>query len=299
MAPTWLDRTVISVLILTRNEERDLPGCLASVAWSDDVHVLDSHSTDATAAMAVAAGARVHLRVFDDYSRQRNHGLHELPYRHPWLLILDADERIPPAAAAAMQQAVATAGPEQAAYRLRRRDFLHGRWLKHVQASPFYLRLVRPARCRYTPRIVNEVLEADGTISDLTQPFDHFPFSKGIDFWLERHNRYARMEAEQILADRREGRSFSLVQALLARDFHQRRKHQKELFYRLPCRPLFKFLLLYVLKRGFLDGGPGLLYARLQCLYERMIVLKVQDSRLAARAAALDQPAPPVVPPAP
>jgi glycosyltransferase involved in cell wall biosynthesis len=270
----------ISVLILTKNEKQDLPACLASVAWSDDVHVLDSLSTDGTQELARAAGARVTERPFDDYSKQRNFGLHDLPYRHPWLLILDADERIPQALAEEMKQAISTARPEVVGFRIRRRDFFLGRWLKHVQASPFYIRLVRPKQVEYTPRVVNEVLVPIGTgqIGDLTQPFDHYPFSKGLDHWFAKHNAYSRMEADQILSDRANGVRFSILKAFFERDFNRRRWHQKELFYRLPFRPTIKFLILYVLKRGFLDGVPGLLYAQMQACYERMIVTKTVET---------------------
>ena len=102
---------MISVLILTRNEQLDLPGCLASVAWSDDVHVFDSHSTDATPDIARAAGAHLHQRVFDDYATHRNAAL-QLPFDHPWVLILDADERPTPSLSSEMQTAATQAPAE-------------------------------------------------------------------------------------------------------------------------------------------------------------------------------------------
>ena len=84
---------MISVLILTRNEQQDLPACLASVAWSDDVHVFDSFSVDGTVEIARAAGAHVHQRIFDDYAKHRTAALREVPFKYPWLFLLDADER--------------------------------------------------------------------------------------------------------------------------------------------------------------------------------------------------------------
>jgi hypothetical protein len=95
--------------------------------------------------------------------------------------------------------------------------------------------------------------------------------------WLERHNSYSTLEAMQIIQNRAAHNSFSLKQALLAKDFTERRFHQKELFYRMPARPLVKFLLLYFAKRGFLDGNAGLTYAMLQSFYEYMIVLKTRE----------------------
>jgi hypothetical protein len=114
-------------------------------------------------------------------------------------------------------------------------------------------------------------------VGELDGYLDHFPFSKGISHWVARHNAYSSLEALQIVENRRRQQPFSLVKAFAARDFHERRFHQKELFYRAPLRPLLKFLLLYVGKLGFLDGRAGLCYATLQAIYEYMIVLKVRE----------------------
>jgi glycosyltransferase involved in cell wall biosynthesis len=273
------------VLILTKNEELDLPGCLDSVAWSDDVHVFDSQSTDRTVQLATARGAHVAQRRFDDYASQRNAALHGLTFKHAWVLTLDADERVPAPLVAALARFVAAPSPNVVACRLRRRDFLGHTWLKHSQISPFYVRLVRPERVRYE-RTVNEVLRVDGPIQDLDEPFDHYPFSKGMRHWLDKHNTYSTMEARCVLESRRGGATFSLRDALFARDFNERRRHQKELFYRLPLRPLLKFLYIYGWRRGFLDGTAGFTYARLQSIYEYLIVLKTRELESREPAAA-------------
>lgn len=268
---------MISVLILTHNEALDLPACLASVAWVDDIHIVDSHSTDSTAAIAEAAGAHVHLRSFDNYAAQRNFGL-ALPFRHPWLLILDADERPTPALTTELQGIAATAHEATSAFRVRRRDFLFNTWLRHAQLTPFYIRLVRPARARYT-RTINEVLEIDGPVADLAAPLDHFPFSKGIAHWVDRHNRYSTMEAALIHAQ--SGlQNPSLLTALRDPDFHTRRLHQKALYYKLPLRPLIKWLYLVLLRGAILDGPAGLAYATLASFYEYLIVIKTKELRL-------------------
>ena len=126
-------------------------------------------------------------------------------------------------------------------------------------------------------RLVNPITLVDGPIGDLHHPLDHYPFSKGLSHWIARHNSYSSFEAQQILQNRSRQEPFSLPAAFFDRDFNRRRFHQKELFYRLPARPLMKFLLLYILKLGFLDGRPGFTYALLQSIYEAMIVLKVQE----------------------
>jgi glycosyltransferase involved in cell wall biosynthesis len=266
---------MISVLILTRNEERDLPAALASVSWSDDIHVFDSFSTDNTIAIAHAAGAQTHQRTFDDYATHRNAALSTTPFKHPWVFLLDADERPTPALSAEMQQLALSAPDEISGFRLRRRDFLFGTWLKRAQISPFYIRLVRPQRARYN-RAINEVIEVEGPIVDLTHPLDHYPFSKGIAHWVAKHNQYSTMEAE--LIHRQQGlQNPSLATALTSRDFHERRLHQKAIFYTLPGRPLIKWLYMMFIRRAILDGSAGLTYSTLQSFYEYLIVLKTKD----------------------
>jgi glycosyltransferase involved in cell wall biosynthesis len=268
---------MISVLILTRNEERDLSGCLASVSWSDDIHVFDSGSTDSTLEIAKAAGAHTYTRSFDDYATHRNAALTTVPFKYPWVFLPDADERPTADLSREMQQLVLAVPAEITAFRLRRRDFLFDTWLKHAQISPFYIRLVRPERAHYT-RAINEVLEVDGAVANLSYPLDHFPFSKGIAHWVAKHNLYSTMEAELIV--RNQGlQNPSLKTALRDPDFHTRRLHQKAIFYRLPGRPLLKWLYMVFVRGAILDGAAGLTYATLQSFYEYLIVLKTKELR--------------------
>lgn len=270
-APTLM----ISVLILTKNEEKDLPGCLESVAWCDDVHVLDSFSTDGTVAVARARGVKFVQREFDGYASQRNAALGGLPFRHEWIFILDADERPTTELVKEMQRAVSAAAAGVNGFRLRRRDFFQGKWLKHAQISPYYIRLVRRGRARYT-REINEVLEVEGKVAELKSPLDHFPFSKGIAHWISKHNTYSTMEAQVIVAglSRHEA---SWTAALTEKDFHARRKAQKAIFYRMPARPLIKWLYMMLVRGAILDGRAGIVYANLQSMYEYMIVLKTKE----------------------
>ena len=285
----------ISILILTKNEQQDLPGCLQSVSWFDDVHVYDSGSTDDTAAIANRFGAKWTERTYGesklafggDEAAHRNWGLQNIPFKHPWVFVIDADERMTSDLIRAVDTAIMTPG-DQVAFRVQRRDFFLGTWLKHVQISPFYMRLIRPEKIRHE-RLINTASVADGPVGQVPGYLDHYPFSKGMGHWIDRHNSYSRFEAQQIISNRAAGEGFSWVKAFTAKDFHQRRYHQKELFYRLPCRPLVKFLLLYGAKRGFLDGRAGLTYAILQAVYEYFIVLKVRE--LQASAPTADGPA--------
>lgn len=263
----------ISILILTKNEQQDLIGCLESAAWSDDVHVLDSQSTDNTLQIAESFGAKITVRAFDGYASQRNYGL-QLPFKHPWVMILDADERIAPSLAAEMKAFVQSADASIAGASMRRRDIWWGRWLKHAQISPFYVRLIRIGRAHYE-REINEVLIVDGEIATLSEPFDHYPFSKGLDHWINKHNVYSRMEAE-LLAKGLVVKPVWKI-ALFGKEFGERRVHQKAIFYRLPARPLIKLFYMLIVRRAFLDGWAGIRYSILQAIYEYFIVLKTKE----------------------
>ena len=265
---------MISVLILTYNEEQDLPGCLDSVAWSDDIHILDSNSTDQTVAIAQARGVHISTRTFDTYAAQRNAAM-QLPFRHPWVLVLDADERPTPELSAEMQQAVLTVPANVSGFRMRRRDFLWGTWLKHAQMTPYYVRLFRTGHVSYT-RDVNEIVEVDGDILELKSPLDHFAFSKGITHWVAKHNGYSTKEAE-LLASGNAIQGASLRQALFARNFHERRVAQKAIFYELPARPLLKWCYMMFIRGAILDGHAGVMYATLQSIYEYLIEVKCRE----------------------
>ena len=268
---------MISVLILTRNEQVDLPACLSSVAWSDDVHVFDSFSQDNTVELARQGGAVVHQRIFDDYATHRNAALRGIHFRYPWVFLLDADERPTPELGEEVMRVVANAPSEVGGYTVRRRDYLFGRWLKHAQISPFYLRLVRPEQASYT-RAINEVLEVSGEVRSLQAPLDHLPFSKGIGHWVRKHDLYSTMEAELIV--RQQGLNQpSLRVALTSKLFLERRLHQKAIFYRLPGRPLIKWVYMMFVRGAVLDGSAGVTYATLQSFYEYLIVLKTKELR--------------------
>jgi hypothetical protein len=215
-------------------------------------------------------------RKFDGYASQKNAALTGLPFRHEWIFLLDADERPTPELVREMQGVAGAAPAGVNGYRIRRRDFFNGTWLKHAQISPYYIRLVRRGKARYT-REINEVAEIDGQIGKLESPLDHFPFSKGIAHWLDKHNTYSTMEA-QIIAEGASRDDASWRTALGAKDFHARRVAQKAIFYRMPARPLIKWLYMMFVRGAILDGRAGIAYANLQAMYEYWIVLKTDSA---------------------
>jgi glycosyltransferase involved in cell wall biosynthesis len=260
----------VSVLILTLNEETNIDECLDSLAWSDDIVLLDSQSTDATCRIAAARGARIVTRPFDNWSAHQNWAVTNIQFRHPWVLYFDADERCP---ADLREEVVARARGDapEAAFRIRRKDYFMGRWLRHAQLYPTWLvRLFRPSRIRYE-RLVNPVAVVDGPIGELGGHIIHYPFSHGISHWIARHNRYSDMEAiEAAKLQRGTGTNASVWSG----DPNERRRALKDVFFRLPARPLLKFFYYYCWRRGFLDGRAGFSYASLQAIYEYMIDCK-------------------------
>lgn len=270
---------MISVLILTKNEELDLPDCLKSVEWSDDVHVFDSFSTDRTLEIAQRSNVNVHQRIFDGYAKQRNAALNTLDFKYPWLLIVDADERIPDKLHQQIVDQVTSAKSSTSAFRIRRRDYLYDTWLKRSQISPYYIRLIRVGKAQYY-REINEVLRVDGNIEDIDGFFVHYPFSKGIRHWVKKHNIYSSMEAIRWIEEMEGNYKFSVKKALFSSDFNEKRYHQKGLFYKVPGRPFVKWCYIMFYRRGVLDGRAGWMYAFLQAIYEYFIILKYDEFQL-------------------
>jgi len=272
----------ISVLILTLNEEINLPECLDSCSWCDDIVVFDSFSSDRTREIAAAGSARFIQRRFDNYATQRNAALTEVQYKHPWVLMVDADERTPDDLVLEMQQAVANADTDTVLFRMRRKDYFLSRWLRRSSGYPTWFgRLVRPGRVR-VEREVNEEYIAAGKIGHLQAHLLHYPFNKGIAYWYERHNRYSTMEA---LA-KMQSRSMPLSHtSIVSADPIERRRALKQLLYRFPMRPAIVFLYLYVFRLGFLDGRAGLAFSRMRASYELLIDLKVLEAQRRASGA--------------
>ena len=270
---------MISVLILTLNEEQNLPGCLESVRWSDDVVVFDSYSSDRTVEIARAAGTRVIQRQFDDYGSQREAARTQVDYKHPWVLALDADERPDEDLIREMQGLAASRSPH-AAYRMRRKDHFMGRWVRHSTLYPsWFVRLYRPDRMHYEPRGVHEYPTVNGSVGALQGHLIHHSFSKGLGDWFGKHARYAALEARENVNSLQECEQIDWAGLIARRDPIRRRRALKELSFRMPLRPSLRFLYMYLVRGGFLDGRPGFTYCRMLAAYEYMIVLSVDELR--------------------
>jgi len=264
----------VSVLVLTLNEEINIGECLDTLSWSDDIVVLDSFSNDKTAEIVAAHGARLIQRHFDDWASHQNWAVKSIQFKHPWVLYLDADERCVPEL---RDEVLRRASPNcaESAFRMRRKDFFMGRWLKHAQLYPsWFVRLFRPERIRYE-RLVNPVAVVEGPIGNLEEHILHYPFSHGISHWIARHNRYSDFESKELLKVR-DG-DHQAVGTIFTRDPAERRRALKDLFFRLPGRPILKFVYYFFWRRGFLDGRAGLTYSTLQAIYEYQIDCKYRE----------------------
>ncbi len=266
----------ISILVLTYNEEANLPTSLESVRWSDDLHVVDSGSSDRTPEIAREFGAQVYVHPFKNFSDQRNWALRHARFAHEWVLVLDADESVPPELAEEMRAAVREAPAGVAGFELRRKVYFLGRWIKRAgQFHTFwFLRLFRHRGARYEDRSVNEYLLMDGEIRQLRGALIHDD-RKPIEFLLQRFNRYATLEAEETLRLLRGGAETGLA-ARLTGTAAERRRWLKQLHLRLPFRGARKLLYLLLWRRGLLDGPAGILFCFLMAAQEWMLAVKLQ-----------------------
>jgi glycosyltransferase involved in cell wall biosynthesis len=272
---TKIDKPMtISVLILTLNEEDNLPLCLSSLAWCDDVVILDSYSDDHTEKISIKAKARFFQRQFDNYAAQRNYGLNSISYKYDWLLMVDADETVPVELVEEMRNAIEHDDTDTTIYRMRRKDHFLGKWIKRSSGYPTWFgRLVKIGEVQ-VEREINEEYVTDGKIDFLQEHLFHYPFNKGLSSWFDKHNRYSSMEAKLLCGN---GFTTPSFKKIFSTDPVDRRKAIKALVYKIPGRPFAMFFALYIVKGGFLDGRAGLIFSLLRAFYEFMINCKVRE----------------------
>jgi glycosyltransferase involved in cell wall biosynthesis len=258
----------ISVVILSHNEVANIPRCVQAAADCAEVVVLDDGSDDDSQAVARLHGVRVVEHAFVSFADQRNWAMDHADLRSDWVLHLDADEVMTPASLLAVNEALQTMQPDQVGW-ISRKVLLDDHWLRFSADFPVYVpRLIHKSGARFVMRGHGETIDAPpATAVLLREPLLHHAFSKGWQDWWERHRRYARAEAERI----RRGVPSVSIAHLLSRDRMTRRSALRALSYRLPGRPYLRFLYAYIVRRGFLDGGPGFQFCRAMSGYERMI----------------------------
>jgi glycosyltransferase involved in cell wall biosynthesis len=281
-------RVPVSILLPIRNEAANLPRCLAALAWADEIFVVDSASTDGSQEIARRHGAQVVQFQFNGtWPKKKNWALENLPFTHPWVLIVDADEVLPPEAEAEIRERVTDANPTAAGYWINRRFMFMGRWLRHAYYPNWNLRLFQHRLGRYekltdvdTQSGDNEVHEhvvVQGETGRLRCEMDHYAFPS-VEVFVEKHNRYSNWEARVAL-----DRSSRATSDRLQMGAVGWRRRMKLLSQHLPCRGFLRFLYVYILQRGFLDGREGYYFARLHGFYEFLSAAKTYELKQRAR----------------
>jgi glycosyltransferase involved in cell wall biosynthesis len=282
----------LSVVILTFNEEKNLPACLASVAdVTREVFVVDSGSSDSTAAIAERHGARLATHPFAGHAAQWNWAFANLPIATEWILALDADHRVTPELASELRSLLDGHGPsaEVAGYYVKRRQVFRGRWIRHGGYYPKYLlKLVRRGRVvsDETERL-DFRLYVDGRTERLGHDLVEDNRNEAdIGFFLAKHLRFASLQAQEEME--RSGASSYRITPRFFGTPDQRTLYLKSFWYRLPLylRPFLYFFYRYVLRLGFLDGKEGFLFHFLQGFWYRLVVdVKIDELRRAAKEA--------------
>ena len=279
---TSASRVPVSILIPIKNEAANLPRCLASVAWADEIFVVDSQSTDGSQVIAQGHGAKVVQFEFNGiWPKKKNWALENLPFRHEWVFILDADEVMLPGAEAEFRAIVSDANHALAGYWINRRFMFMGKWLRHAYYPNWNLRLFKHRLGRHekltdvdTQSGDNEVHEhvvVQGETARLRCEMDHYAFPS-VAVFVEKHNRYSNWEA-RVALDRY---LHAGARHLQKGDIGFRRK-LKQWSQMLPFRGLQRFLYVYVVQCGFLDGREGFYFARLHGFYEFLSVAKTYE----------------------
>lgn len=284
-----LSKIPVSVLIPAKNEESNLPACLSSVARAAEVFVVDSQSSDRSVEICKSYGANVVQFHFDGHwPKKKNWALSNLPFRNEWVLIVDCDERITPELwdeiAVAIQQL------DYDGYYLNRKVFFLGKWIRHGGKYPDWnLRLFKHQKGRYenlnTEEVpntgdneVHEHVILQGAVGYLKNDMLHEDF-RDLYHWLDRHNSYSNWEARVYLNFLTGKNDNGTIGASLFGDAVQRKRFLKKLWIRLPFKPALRFILFYIIQRGFLDGRAGYIYARLLSQYEYQIGVKLYELR--------------------
>lgn len=266
----------LSVVILTHNEEHNIPKCLESIqGLADDVFVIDSGSTDRTMELCESLGAKVYTHPFSSHAEQFNWGLDNLPLTTDWIMRLDADEEVTPELAEALRRFLAESPEDVSGINVRRRVFFLGRWIRHGGYYPTWLlRVFRRGVGRSESSLMDEhIVVSEGRTIDIKADIVDRN-NKDLTFWVNKHNRYASLETLEFLRSSAEKSDEIFDPTLKTTQARVKRWLKHRLYYRLPLflRPFLYFLFRYFLRLGFLDGREGLVFHFLQGFWYRFLV---------------------------
>lgn len=274
---------MISVIILTFNDECQIANCLESIKdLADEIIVIDSFSTDRTVEICESYGARVYQNPFINQAIQFNWALDNVPIKNDWILRLDSDEILPGKLREEIRERLA-ANEDYAAYALNRRMIWMGRWLRWGRMYPHYIvRLFRKGKARYEER-TEEHLIVDGKIGRMKNDFMENNRKNNLDYFTEKHLATARGELREILAQERNELDESIEPKLFGPKVNRTRWLKLHVYSRMPLfiRPFLYFFYRYFILLGFLDGKPGLIFHVLQGFWYRFYIdAKVYEERL-------------------
>jgi glycosyltransferase involved in cell wall biosynthesis len=266
----------VSVVIPTKNEERNLERCLKSISWAAEIFVVDSQSEDQTVSIAEKLGAKVvQFRYHGGWPKKKNWALENLPFTSEWVLLLDADEVLRSGGREEIDSVIRSPDPI-AGYWINRQFIFLGKRLKHSYYPNWNLRLFKHAAGRFEKLVDGETASGDveihehvvvqGYTGKLRTELEHYAFPS-VESFIEKHNRYSNWEARFQLES-------GLPRITLQSGRVSFRRKLKRLSRRLPLRPLLRFLYIYLWQRGFLDGREGYYFAQLHACYEWMSVIK-------------------------
>lgn len=268
---------MLSVYILTYNEELDIAACIESAMLSDDIIVVDSCSSDRTVEIAKNYPVRVVQHAFESHGKQRTWMLESIAPKYEWVYILEADERMTPELFAECLQAMNN--PDYIGYYVAERVMFMNRWIRYSTQYPRYqLRLFRHGKVWFDDYGHTEREVCDGATSFLKETYPHYTCSKGLNRWIEKHNRYSTDEAQETLYQLEHG-NVKWRSLFFGKSEVEKRRALKDLSLRLPARPLLRFFYMYFILGGCLDGRAGTAWCTLQAFYEYLILLKVWEMK--------------------
>ena len=276
---------MIDVMIITYNEALNLPHCLAALqGWVRKIFVIDSGSTDGTQEIAQQYGAEVVHHAWPGYAQQKNWGLDHLPLQADWILIIDADEVITPEVRQRLETIDATPidkVPENGFF-INRLTYFMGRPIRHCGYFPSWnLRFFKRGAGRYEDREVHEHVVINDPVGYIQEHMLHDDL-RGLEHYVAKHNRYSTLEA-RALCEEMQGRPDHHLQANITKDTRRRRWVKRHVMPYMPFPGLWRFLYMYVIRLGILDGRPGLEFSRFISIYDSLVALKLRELRRQAR----------------
>lgn len=272
---------MLSIYILTYNEEIDIADCIESaLGLSDDVIVVDSFSSDQTKAIALSYPVRFFQHAFESHGQQRTWMLENISTQYSWVYILEADERMTPELFA---ECLAVSEKSEAiAYYVAERVMFMGTWIRHSTQYPRYqMRLFQKGAVWFSDYGHTEREVYEGPIGFLKETYPHYTCSKGLSRWIEKHNRYSTDEAKETLHQLEQGQ-VQWKNLLWGSSEVERRRALKDISLRLPFRPLVRWIYMYFILGGIWDGKAGFAWCTLQAFYEYLILLKVDELKTGA-----------------